>query len=160
TVVGVMPPAFDFPDAATALWIPFGMTPDESGPREARWVEAVARLRPGGSLASAQEELRTIAARLAGAYPATHRDDRGLAEPRLRAVPGDVRELLLVAWAMVALVLVIVTTNVANLFLARASAREGEVAVRTALGARRGALLRLFLVESLTLALAGGLSGC
>src|SRR5262249_49800099 len=133
--------------------------PDATDPREARWVSAVGRLRAGATVEAAQSELATISSRLAREYPASNRDVSVLVEPRLVAETGDVRPLLLVAWGMVALVLVIVATNLANLQLARATEREGEVAVRAALGAPRTALARQFLVESAMLGLVGGVLG-
>jgi predicted permease len=159
TVVGVMPAGFDFPDARTVLWKPFGAPPDATGPREARWVSAVARMRPGVPLDAAASELSTIASHLARAYPASNRDVGVRVEPRLRAETGDVRPQLMVAWAMVALILALVAANTANLLLARAAEREGEVAVRAALGAGRVRLVRQGLAECLLLALAGGALG-
>ncbi|AHG92669.1 permease (plasmid) [Gemmatirosa kalamazoonensis] len=159
TVVGVMPRAFDFPDAATALWKPFGAPPDATGPRQARWVSAVGRLRAGVPIDAAASELAAVASRLARAYPASNRDVGVRVEPRLRAETGDVRPLLLVAWAMVGLVLLIVTVNSGNLLLARAAEREGEVAVRAALGAGRGRLVRACLAECVVLAAAAGALG-
>src|SRR5205823_9833905 len=126
----------------TAIWKPFGATADETGPRVARWVNGVARLRSGITPEAAQMELATIAARLERAYPASNRDVGVRVEPRLEARTGNVRELLLVAWAMVALVLVVVATNLTSLFLARAAERSAEVAVRAALGAPRTVLAR------------------
>jgi putative ABC transport system permease protein len=159
TIVGVMPPGFEFPDAATAVWMPFPDPPDATGPRIARWANAVARLRPGITVEDAQAALSVIAARLATEYPASNQDIGVRVEPRLSAITADVRIFLFVAWAMAALVLSMVAINTANLTLARAMARENDVAIRAALGAGKTALARQFLVESLLYAFGGGALG-
>jgi putative ABC transport system permease protein len=156
TVVGVMPESFAFPDAATDAWRPFGATANQTGPRGARWVDAVAHLRRGVSLEQASREMATISARLAASYPATNAGVGTLVEPQLAADTNGVRSLLFVAWAMAGLVLMIVIANTANLSLARAGERSAETSMRAALGASRWAIARLFLSESIVLSLAGG----
>ena len=158
-VVGVMPADFGFPDPATAVWRPFAASADETGPRIARWVAGVARLRPGVALSQARAEMRTIAERLARDYPASNSDVGVLVEPLLASETGDVRAPLIFAWGMSALVLLIVTVTTANLFLARTAERETEIAVRVALGADGRMVARAVLSESLLLALTGGALG-
>ena len=158
-IVGVMPPGFDFPDAATAVLRPFAAAADQTGPRIARWVAAVGRLRPGVSLAQARSDMNTISDRLAREYPASNRDVGVLVEPLLSSETANVRAPLLVAWGMAVLVLMIVTITTANLFLARTAEREPEVALRVALGADSRVLARASLLESLLLALTGGALG-
>ncbi len=158
-VIGVMPAGFAFPDPATAVLRPFAAAADQTGPRIARWVAAVGRLRAGVSLAEARVEMNTISARLARAYPASNRDVSVLVEPLLSAETVEVRAPLLAAWGMAVLVLLIVTITTANLYLARAAEREPEVAVRVALGADGRVLARALLLESMLLALTGGALG-
>jgi len=160
TVVGIMPSGFYFPpfwrEWARELWVP-GL--DLSNPmRTMHMFIAVARLKPGVNLAKAQAEMDTIAERIVQQAP----DDKGwgvgLVGLREQTV-GETRRPLLVLFGAVGFVLLIACANVANLMLARSAARDREVAIRTALGAERGRLIRQFLTESLLLASLGGTMG-
>ena len=158
TVIGVMPPRFRFPEN-TALWIPLAPIADENA-RGSRSLGVFARLAPGVSQERATLELQAIAARLAAAYPATNTAWTARLVPLTEYLGSE--EGLLSALAMmgaVTFLLLIACTNVANLMLARGSARRREIAIRFALGASRGRTIRLLLVESMTLAALSGILG-
>jgi putative ABC transport system permease protein len=164
-VVGIMPPAFSFPSAATDLWIPYAFNRGNAG---ALWGggqrgQTVARLAPGATPPQAQSELRARAPELRKAntlwvFPHEWGANREVVLLRDRLV-GDVRTRLLIILGAVAFVLLIACANVANLLLARASARQHEVTIRHALGAGRGRIARQLLTEAAVLGLLGGTAG-
>jgi predicted permease len=128
--------------------------------RGARWLEVVARLRPGVAPAEGRAQVAALLARLGATYPATNAGWTGVtAEPVRDAIVGPVRRGLLVLLGAVVLVLLVACVNVANLLLVRGTGRGRELALRAALGAGRGRVLRLLLTESVFLALAGGALG-
>ncbi len=159
TVVGVMGPDFVFPSSGVDLWrlVPDGQL-DPTSRRSHNW-EVVGRLKSGVAIEQARSELHTIAATLAKEYPADMKGWSATVVPLQSDLVAGVRPLLLVLLAGVALVLLIACANVANLLLARGLVREREVAVRGALGAGRGRLVRQLLVEGAMLAVAAGLAG-
>ncbi len=156
-VVGVMPPGFAFP-AGAGVWFPLELFPDTSG-RTAHNLRVVARLADGVSLAGAQAEMTTIAARLKAAN-GTDDDatDARVVSLREQLVGGS-RGTLLLLFGAVALVLLAACANVASGLLARGAERRKELAIRMSLGAKRARLVRLLLTENLALALAGGAAG-
>ena len=158
-VIGVMPPEFRFPDQEVELWMPFGFAEAADADRNNNYLEGVARLRPGVSLEQARAAMDVIAGQLRRQYP-KELEHTGATVDRLRDDISQQRRLLLFALAGAALcVLLIACSNLANLLLARAMARQKELAVRTALGAGRERLIRQLVTESMVLSLAGGLFG-
>jgi predicted permease len=158
TVVGIAPPGF-WLDGEDEVYLVMGQNPaGYLRGRRAHPVRVVARLRPGVALAQAQAELALLGNRLAKQYPDTN-VGRQFVVDRLRPDVGDVQSTLWLLLGAVSLVLLIACVNVASLLLARAVSRERELAMRAALGAGRGRLIRQCLTESAVLGLSGGALG-
>jgi len=158
-VAGIIPARSAWPNEVM-LWFPFTYDPaDLANSRGADYLRTIARLMPGVTVASADAEMRTIAARLAQRYPDSNTEVGATVVPMQEWITGSLRLPLLVLLGGVAFVLIIACANVANLLLVRGVAREGEIAVRTALGAGRGRLVRQLMTESIVLSLLGGVAG-
>jgi predicted permease len=167
TVVGVMPPSFDFPPGETdpvELWTPLQIDPARPGGRGSHYLSILARLHEGVTLSQAQSEMTRYAAHSsATTAPANHpfdpkRHPLVLADFQDEVVKG-VRPAMLVLLGAVGFVLLIACVNVANLLLARAEGRRREIAVRAAVGAGMGNLVRQFITEGVLLSFAGGALG-
>ena len=155
TVIGVMPPGFFFPSREVEFWQPIGLNP-ANATRGGHFLGVIARLKAGVSREQAEAEMQGIAQRLAQQYPKTNKDESVEVIGMHELIVGPVRPMLGTLMAAVAVVVLIACANVANLLLVRASVREKEMALRTALGAGRQRLIVQMLTESLLLAAAGG----
>ena len=155
TITGVMPREFFVPKSRADLWIHYPVPPTARG----RYLSAVARLKPGVTFDQAQAFMTTVGQRLERAHPEANTNRGVKLVPIHEQVVGDVRRVLLVVLAAVAFLLLIGCVNIANLLLSRATARAKEMAVRSALGASRGILIRQLLTESIILAVVAGIVG-
>jgi putative ABC transport system permease protein len=154
-VVGVMGPEFNYPSGAQ-LWAAFAFTPEMETNRGSHYLRGVAHMAAGITREQAQAEMSAIASRLAQQYPQTNIGRDAQVMPLMESEAGQTRAPLIIMLAAVGLVLLIACANVSNLLLARASSRQRETVIRSALGATRLRLIRQWLVESMLLGLMGG----
>ena len=154
TIVGVMPERFWFESKDVEVWLPRSL-PRADGAREPRSLMAIARLRTGSSLESAQSDMQTLAQRLARERPRTNAGWDLYVSGLLPFGPGE-KVFLGLVMTLTTLLLAAACAHIANLLLARGMERRGEIAIRAALGARRGRIVRQLFVESIALSMVGG----
>jgi len=161
-IVGIMPPGFAFPYERVDGWVSFrwatSVRTKEMWRRE-RWLRVIGRLRPNASIATAAAQLDAVTIRLAHEFPTTNANAGASISALHDYLVGDRRTLLLVLLGAVAILLLIACANVANLLLVQAAGRQRELALRLALGAGRGRLVRQAITESLMLSMMGGAVG-
>jgi predicted permease len=163
TVIGVAPGWFRFPTAEFQLWAPLGLidrdAPQQAANRAFRIFSGVGRLATGVTVQQAESDAQSVSARLAREFPATNQGVTFTVQQLYDRLVGDAKPALTILLGVVGLLLLIACANVANLMLARTTVREREIAIRVALGASRGRLVRQLMTESITLAVVGGIFG-
>ncbi len=162
TVVGIMPPEFHFPNRNTEIWMPLGLPPDlfSENNRGSHFLNVIARLKANTTRQQAQADLDALSARMSQEHRSTYAAGYSAWARSLHEdIVGDLRRAMMILLGAVGLVLAVACANLAHLRLANGAARHREIAIRAALGAGRGRILRQFLTESLMLSIAGGLIG-
>ena len=162
TVVGIMPADFHFPNKDVEAWIPLAFTPDllEENNRGSHFLNVIARLKPSVTQAQAQADIDTVTMRMSSEHASNYRSGFSTTVRSMHEdLVGNVRQVMLILLGAVGLVLLIACANVAHLRLASATSRYREFAIRSALGASRGRVVRQFLTESVLLSFLGGAAG-
>ncbi len=165
TVIGVMPPDFQFPilgadySLPADFWLPLPLSPERAADRNTNYLNVLGRLKPGVTLDQARSEMNLIEKHLEAQYPATNTGDGIVLVPMYEEIVAKSRTTLYLLLGTVVLVLLIACANAANLLLARAASRRKEIAIRTALGVGRARMIRQLLTESTLLAVLSGALG-
>ena len=159
TVIGVMPRGFVFRNRDLDFWAPIAMTPEVAARRGSHFLNVVARLAPGVTVAQAQADMQRVAAQLTTQYPTTNAHIGAAVVPIKTDLLGDVQLELMVLMAAAACVLLIACANLASLLVVRAASRRGELTVRVSLGATERRLAQQMVVEGVVLAVFGGALG-
>lgn len=158
-VIGVMPASFDFTEQTEELWVPIAWTAERKATHDEHTFQVYGRLTPGTSVVHAEAELSRFAEDLRRRFPKDDAELNFAVDPMMEELVGDYRQRLFVLLGAVGIVLLIACGNIANLLLARGAARAGEMAIRAALGAGRGRMVRQLLTESFVLALVSAAAG-
>ena len=161
-IIGVMPRSFVFRNDTVEYWAPIHFSPETAQQRRSHYLNVVARLQPGVSVETADADMRRVSVLLQEAYPDTNAGSirvTTVVVPLKQDLLGNARVELLVLMAAASAVLLIACANLASLLLARSVSRRTEIAVRTALGATRGRLVRQLVIEAMVLSFAGGAAG-
>ena len=159
TVIGIMPPSIELAAGGEALWTPMAFTPEQKDNRSSHYLRVYARLRDGVSLEQADDFMKVLVQRRLETWPDESPERTMHATPMMEVLVGDYRQRLFVLLAAVSLVLLIACGNVSNLLLARGASRARELALRSALGAGQGRLVRQLFTESLVLSTVSAAAG-
>jgi predicted permease len=159
TIVGVMPKGFAYPNPEVEIWVPLSMSPQNRQNREGRWLRVIARIKPGITLSSVQDQMNVISDRLQRAYPVENKNHAATAIPIQEQETAHLKTRLFTLGGAVASLLLVACANITNLLLARATARTREMTVRAALGAKTSRIVRQLLTENLLIAFLGGILG-